>query len=223
VRGVHPARTLACSAGAVVVLVAVSACGSGGSKKSSTQTTTPSTGASSSAAASKSPSPTPSSTAPHVAKLRGSCDSLLPQPEIEDLVGVRFAGKNAYVVGIPEKNIGRLGNLNCRYGLGASGKQPPSLEIGISLYTSPGQANRRLIGTIQDYQDHGATRTAATISGQNGTMLVGGSAGYAIPTLVVASDQRTIAVSMLPTTLAANKRGPAMVKVAALALDRSAP
>ncbi|HEY7045670.1 MAG TPA: hypothetical protein VH373_00515 [Jatrophihabitantaceae bacterium] len=222
----HPARILACSAGAVVVLVAVSACGSSRSKPPSVTSAASSTGASGSASpsASKSASPTPSSTAPKlVAKLPGNCDSLLPQPEIEDLLGVRFSGKTAYVVGIPEKNIGRLGNLNCRYGLGVSGKQTPALEIGISLYKSPAQADMRLTGTIEDYRSHGATQSAATVGGQEGTMLVGGSAGYNIPTLVVASDQRTVAVSMLPTVVAANKRGPAMVKVAALALDRTAP
>lgn len=223
----HPARVLACSAGAVVVLVAVSACGSNGSKKPPSVTTgASSTSASGSAraSASTSASPTPSSTAPKLAaKLAGNCDTLLPQPEIEDLIGVHFSGKNAFVVGIPEKNIGRLGNLNCRYGLGASGKQTPALEIGISLYKSPAQADMRLTGTIDDYRGHGATQSSATVDGQEGTMLVGGGTGYNIPTLVVASDQRTVAVSMMPTVVAANKRGPAMAKVAALALDRTAP
>ena len=225
-RNVHPARVLACSAGAVVVLVAVSACGSNGSKKPPSVTSgASSTSASGSAraSASTSASPKPSTTAPKlVAKLPGNCDTLLPQPEIEDLIGVHFSGKNAFVVGIPEKNIGRLGNLNCRYGLGATGKTP-ALEIGISLYKSPAQADMRLTGTIDDYRGHGATQSAATVDGQDGTMLVGGGTGYNIPTLVVASDQRTVAVSMLPTVVAANKRGPAMAKVAALALDRTAP
>ncbi len=157
-----------------------------------------------------------------MSKLRGSCDTLLPQPEVEDLMGVHFVGKNAYVVGIPEKNIGRLGYLNCRYGLGASGKGTPAVEVGISLYKSPAQARTRLTGTIDDYRDHGATPSSTTVAGLDATMLVGTARGYDVPLLVVASGQRTVAISVVPNLVPADEREPAMVKLAALALQRTA-
>jgi hypothetical protein len=156
-------------------------------------------------------------------KLSGNCDSLLPAVDIEDTMGVRFAGKTAFVVGVPEKNIGRLGYLNCRYGLTAGGGAP-STEIGVSLYDTPQQAQKRLSGTIDDYRSHGATQSAATVSGVQGTLLTGGSgAGYDIPLLVVASGQRTVAVSVVEKLLAPSRRGAVMAKVAALAMQRTAP
>lgn len=214
------AGTLACCAGTVLVAVALTACGSSGDKG-----TPPTTSASSSASKSHSSSPAPSRTAPKLAtKLPGTCDSLLPQPEVEELMGVQFFGKSAYVVGIPEKNIGRLAYINCRYGLGPTGKGTPAVEVGVSLYKSAAQAQQRLAGTIQDYTDHGATRSTAEVAGHSGAMLTGGPApNYNIPTLVIASDQRTVAVSVVTTVLPSAKRGPAMVKLAGLALDRTAP
>jgi len=217
------ARTLACSVGALSVLIAVSACGSSGSKNAKTTPSTPpgsatSTTASTSAAPSTSASPTKL-----VTKLHGTCDTLLPQPEVEDLMGIHFVGKNAYVVGVAEKNIGRLGYLNCRYGLGTSGKGSPTVEVGISLYTTPAQAKKRLSGTVTDYLDHGATRSTTEVAGNDATLLVGKGTGYDVPLLVVASDQRTVAVSVAENLLSAAKREPAMVKLVALALDRTAP
>jgi hypothetical protein len=157
-------------------------------------------------------------------KLSGSCDSLLPQVDVEDTMGVRFAGKTAFVVGVPEKNIGRLGYLNCRYGISAGAGGAPDTEIGVSLYNTPQQAQTRLSGTIDDYRSHGATQSPATVSGVDGTLLVGGSgAGYDVPLLVVASGQRTVAVSVVDTLLAPSRRGAVMAKVAALALQRTAP
>lgn len=221
------ARNLACSAGALAVLIAVSACGSSGSKKSPTSPTSPGSGGSSSSSgaptSATSSSASSSPPAKHVTKLPGACDSLLPRPEVEQTLGVTFTGKSAYVVGVPEKNIGRLAYLNCRYGLGAGAKATPAVEVGISLYSSPAQAQKRLTGTIGDYQDHGATPSSTTVDGHDATLLVGTDRGYDIPLLVLAADQRTVAVSVVTSLLPTAKREPAMVKLAALALDRTAP
>jgi hypothetical protein len=157
-------------------------------------------------------------------KLSGTCDSLLPQVDIEQTVGVRFTGKTAFVVGVAEKNIGRLAYLNCRYGLAAGAGATPDVEIGISLYNTPEQARRRLAGTVDDYRGHGATQSPATVSGMDATLLSGGGgAGYDVPLLVVASGQRTVAVSVVEKLVAPSRRGAVMAKVAALALDRTAP
>jgi hypothetical protein len=148
---------------------------------------------------------------------------LLPRPDVEQTLGVTFAGRSAFVVGVPEKNIGRLAYLNCRYGLGAGATGTPSVEVGISLYGTPAQAQKRLTGTIADYRDHGATQSSTTVSGVDATLLVGTARGYDIPLLVLTTDQRTVAVSVVEKLLPTAKREPAMVKLAALALDRTAP
>lgn len=217
---VRTGRSVAWAAGALAVFVTVSACSSGSNAQQTPTATT------SSAASSPSSSrPASTSAAPKLMKkLSGNCDSLLPQVEVEDTMGLRFAGKTAFVVGVPEKNIGRLGYLNCRYGLGAGAGATPDVEIGISLYDTPAQAQARLAGTIDDYRGHGATQSPTPVSGANGTLLVGGNgAGYDVPLLVVASGQRTVAVSVQDKLLAPAKRGAAMAKLAALALQRTAP
>lgn len=220
---VHTARVLACSASAAAALIAVSACTSNGSKATTTSSVTSASGSTSASSGTSHASATPSASAASATmkKLRGNCDSLLPQPDVEDTIGVRMAGKTAFVVGVPEKNIGRLGYLNCRYGLGSGAKPVPKVEVGVSLYNSPAQARRRLAGTIGDYQDHGASLSKASVAGLDATLVTGGSPGFDVPTLVVASGQRTVAVSITTTTLPGSTRGAAMAKLAALALDRT--
>ena len=217
---VRTGKSVACATGALAVLLTAGACSSGGSNAK--QTTTPTSTASSARTSSRPASPSPAPVL--MKKLSGNCDSLLPQVEVENTMGVRFAGKTAYVVGVPEKNIGRLGYLNCRYGLNANVGAIPETEIGISLYNTPGQAQQRLAGTIDDYRSHGATQSATSVSGTPGTLLVGGDgAGYNVPLLVVAFGQRTVAVSVVDKLLAPSSRGAVMAKVAALALQRTAP
>jgi hypothetical protein len=217
---VRTGRRVIYAAGALAVVIAVSACSSDGSNAK--QTTTPTSSPASSRVSSKPATPSPAQKL--MTKLSGNCDSLLPQVDVEDTMGVHFAGKNAFVVGVPEKNIGRLSYLNCRYGISAAAGGTPATEIGVSLYDTPSQAQTRLAGTIDDYRSHGATQTPATVSGMSATLLTGGTGtGYDIPLLVVAAGQRTVAVSVVDKLLAPGRRGPVMAKVAALALQQTAP
>jgi hypothetical protein len=98
----------------------------------------------------------------------------------------------------------------------------PSIEIGVSLYTTAAQAQRRLTATIDDYVSHGATRSATAVAGHPAVLLVGATdPGYNVPLLVLAFGQRTVAVS-LSERVAAAARNRAMAALAALALDRTA-
>jgi hypothetical protein len=156
------------------------------------------TGAPSTTSTSAAPSPT--STALH--QLPGTCDSLLPAAAVDNALGRSLGGQTAFVVGLPEKNIGRLGYLNCRYGLanGSPGTDAGAVakaEIGVSLYKDAQSAAARIPATVDDYVAHGATSSTTQVDGLPATVLTGGAgAGYADPTLVVASGQRTVAVSM---------------------------
>ena len=129
-------------------------------------------------------------------------------------------GTASFVVGLPERDIGRLAYINCRYGL-LGANSTPQVEIGVSLYSSPAQAQRRANGTVADYRDHGATETPVTVSGHEGAILIGSAAGYNIPLLVVTSAQRTIAVSVLGRLLPAADRNDILTKIATLAVTRT--
>lgn len=166
-------------------------------------------------------SPVTSPTRP-VTKLRGTCDTLLPLPAVVDAIGKAVGERTAFVVGVPDKGIGRLAYLNCRYAVPARPGATPGIEIGISLYGSQSQAQRRMTGAIDDYTNHDATQSALTVAGHDAVLLVDGvGPGYEVPLLVVGSGQRTVAVSVTDTIAPAAQRERIMTAIATLAVQRT--
>lgn len=126
-------------------------------------------------------------------KLPGDCGGLLPTPAIVNAIGQKVHGPTAFVVGLPDRSISRLGYINCRYG---GSKTQPAIEIQVSLYQSDAKAAARIRPNTDDFVGHGAKATRTTVGGVPATLLIGGSgAGYA-PTIVMALGQRTIAVTV---------------------------
>jgi hypothetical protein len=150
---------------------------------------------------------------------------LLPLSAVEQAISITVSGRTAFVVGVPEKNIHRLAYLNCRYGVPIVPRGTaavPSVEIGVSLYATADQAQRRVTATIDDYVSHGARRSATAVDGHPAVLLVGATdPGYNVPLLVVALGQRTAAVSLSERVPVA-ARNRALTALAALALDRTA-
>ncbi len=214
---------LACTVGAVAALALLAACSSGGAGQGSTQApkTVYITASSTPASTSASASPSTTAVPRPVTKLTATCDSVMPLLDLQDALDVDIAGKTSFVVGLPDRGIGRLAYINCRYGLVGGATAVPKVEIGVSLYKSAAQAAKRLDGTIADYVDHGATRTPITVSGHDGSILVGSAPGYDIPLLVVASGQRTIAVSVISRLVPTSARSERLGKIGGLVVDRS--
>jgi hypothetical protein len=191
---------LSCAVGLLLALAACSAAGTGQPAKTvvvtRTKTAPPTTPATTATTATPSVTPTPTATA--LRQLPGTCDDLLPAAAVDDALGRSLGGQTAFVVGLPEKDIGRLGYLNCRYGLpDASAGAVAKAEIGVSLYKDAQAAAARIPATVDDYVAHGASSSTTQVDGQSATILTGGTgAGYTDPTLVLASGQRTVAVSM---------------------------
>ena len=132
----------------------------------------------------------------HQTKLPGTCDDLLPLSAVEGALGRPVNGLTSFVVGVAEPDIGRIGYLNCRYGL-ANATAAPLLEIGVSLYRTPAQAAARIPATVADYANHNATSAPVQIAGATGSLLTGGAGmGYTDPTLVAAAAQRTVAITL---------------------------
>ena len=130
-------------------------------------------------------------------------------------------GRTAYILGVAEPDIGRLTYLNCRYGIGTPVKGKPApqpqVEIGISLYHSAAQANRRIQATVEYYRAHGAGDRPVQVGSTPGTML----SGYGMPTVVVAAGPRTVAVTVTPKLLTAGTTGQ-LTALAKAVLDASA-
>ena len=213
---------LACTVGALVALALLGACTSGGPKQGKSQAPKTVYVTASSTPPVKSASASPSSTTPRpVTKLTTTCEKVLPLLDLQDAIDVDISGKTSFVVGLPDRGIGRLAYINCRYGLVGGATAVPKVEIGVSLYKSAAQATKRVNGTIADYVDHGATRTPITVSGHDGSILVGSAPGYDIPLLVVASGQRTVAISVISRLVPTSVRSARLGKIAGLVVDRS--
>ena len=178
---------------AVVVALTVAGC----TASSSGDTSTPSA---STTATTRSPSPT-GSPSPTVTGFTSTCDDALSVTAVSTAAGQPIIGRTAFVVGQADPSIGRLAYLNCRYGLptttpAAGAPEPqPGVEIGVSLYATAKQAADRVEGTVADYQNSGSRAESVRVGTVNGTVLVGGGP----PTLVVAQDTRTVAVSISRT------------------------
>lgn len=225
------ARTIAMiTAGAAAV--ALSAC-STAAKTAPEVTVTTWVDAPAATDSSTTPTPAPStsvaqgSTAPGArTKLNGSCDTRMPSSAVMATLGRNIAGETSFVVGTAEPDIGRIGYLNCRYGLPKNSATPdptPMIEIGVSLYSTPDKASARIPATVEDYQAHGAQSSSATVAGHQATILTGGTGpGFTSPTIVLAADQRTVAVSLDPSATTADKRSADLVKLAEFALQRTA-
>ena len=199
-------RRLLSACCAVGLLLAVPACSTGSGSGQPAKTvvvtrtrTAPAGAATNSVPATSSATPTPTPT--RLTHLPGTCDDLLPAAAVDNALGRSLGGQTAFVVGLPEKDIGRLGYLNCQYGLpprsASAGTAVAKAEIGVSLYKDSQSAAARIPATVDDYVAHGASSSTARVDGQQATILTGGTgADYADPTIVVASGQRTVAVSM---------------------------
>jgi hypothetical protein len=224
-----PARSVGRLAGCLVSTVLLAACTSGKPTRYVTVTagppSKPSGSSNSAATTTGARTPTPSPSAANLTKLDGTCDTLLPDASVFDAVGVTsLPGPHAFVVGRPEADIGRIGYLNCRYGLtGTGAAATPAIEIGVSLYVTGAKAAARIAATVDDYTAHGATGSAVKVAGLPATMLTGGAGdGYTVPLLVVSSGQRTVAVSISDSVATGDKAVTDATALAALALDRTA-
>jgi hypothetical protein len=213
------ARIIAC----VAVLPLAAACSTGAGQQPETTVTVTHTNPP------KTPAKTTPTTAPrtkatrYMSSLPGTCAAMLPLSLIDARLGRAIKGSTTFLVGSAEPTIGRMAYLNCRYGLpsgAAAATATPKLEIGISLYQSSVYAARRIPATVDDYANHGASETDVTVDGVHAAILTMASgAGYADPTIVAASGQRTIAITLVETA------GGNVVKdlsaLAKLALQRS--
>jgi hypothetical protein len=166
------------------------------------------------------PSATASASVVSLSHLPGQCAGLLPLGSVMDAVGGKISGGTAYVVGLPDPSIGRVGYIDCRYGVVKS-TPTPAVEIGVNLYRTPAKAAARIAPTVTDYTQHAAKAQRTTILGAPATILQGGvGAGYD-PTLVVAIGQRTIAVSVRDDAVASGRLTQDLTALATLAARRT--
>ena len=201
------------------VLVGASACsgssGGGGNPSDSiagsgASASSGGSGSSGSGSLRASPSPTAS-------PITGDCGSVLPVSAVNEVVGSQVTGDTSFIIGTPEPSIDRISYLNCRYGIppqsnapggsapatgaaaptpsGGASEPEAQVEVGISAYGSDASAQSRVKGTVEAYLQTGATQKNVPVGSLAGIELVGSGS----PTLVLASGNRTVAVTVVPS------------------------
>lgn len=177
------------------LLIGLAACSSNsdGDKNSTPADSASPSGSAASSSASGSLTASPSPTA---SPISGECGSILPVSAVDQVLGSQLPGTTSFIVGTAEPDIDRISYLNCRYGIPAPVEgQPepaPQIEVGVSAYGSPASAQSRVQGTVDAYRGEGATAKQVPVGQLTGTELV----GYGDPTLVVASGNKTVAVTV---------------------------
>jgi hypothetical protein len=209
------------SAGVLIAAVLLGGCTQAAAPGGSSSTTSGSASSSVPASPSKSARPSPTAVATGEPTLGGRCEDLLPIGTVNIALRRTVVGRTAFVLGVAEPDIGRLTYLNCRYGLAEPVKGKPApvplVEIGVSLYHSTAQANRRIQATIDYYRAHGAADRAVRVGSGQGTLFT----GFGLPTLAVAAGPRTVAVTVSPKLLAPRSTAE-LASLAKAALDASA-
>jgi hypothetical protein len=185
----------------------------GCTKGGSTAAPTPSATGSSSGSGSATSTATPT---PSAAPLPASCGELLPLLDLDQALGFPLVGRTAYIEGVAEPKINRLGRVTCRYGLQTlpgNKTSPPRMELGVSVYTDAESATKRVDATVLDARSRGAAPKQVQVGGHPGTVLLG--AGF--QELVVAADTRTLALSFAGGLIRGDP-SPRLLAVAELAL-----
>ncbi|MDR1999317.1 MAG: hypothetical protein LBQ06_05165 [Frankiaceae bacterium] len=128
--------------------------------------------------------------------IAGGCGGILPVSAIDQVIGTQLRGSTSFIVGEPDPSIDRISYLNCQYAIPdpVAGQPPPTaqIEVGLSAYGSSASAQARVQGTIEAYREQGSTSTPVAVGQLSGTELLGGGD----PTLVVASGNKTVAVTV---------------------------
>ena len=192
--------------GLSLVLALLAGC----TKPATTASPSPSATGTATQTGSATPTPTPSG-----APLPASCSELLPILDLDDALGVPLVGRTAYIKGVAEPKINRLGRVTCRYGLQPlphNKTSPPRLEVGVSAYTDAESATERVDATVVAARSEGASPREVQVGGKPATALLGPS-----PLIVFASDTRTVAITFGHLLVRGDPTKP-LVAVAELAL-----
>lgn len=160
------------------------------------------------------------------------CETVLPPTAVDKAMSHHLSG-SAFVVNKPDPTIGQRARINCQYGLSApppasahATRTPvvsapagavPQVEVSVSLYATNAAAGARITATDSQWRSLRATAHRVVVGTHPATVLT----GYGRPLLVLASGVRTVAVSMRPGAVTANRVDAALTEIAQSALSGS--
>lgn len=126
------------------------------------------------------------------AVLPRTCAEVVPGDQLDVILGRRWSSKVNVIIGVPVPDIGRTGQITCRYGAVVKGDYP--VEVSVNSYSTAAQAAERIEVTVAaaERQGIGSRRIPA-----------GGADGLFVPypsgaTVLASSGIYSVAVTLGP-------------------------
>jgi hypothetical protein len=143
-----------------------------------------------------------------------TCTEIVTPEEAGTILGVLLSGEPQPVVGVPLPDIGRTARLDCYYGLQSGGPlATATLWVGMTSYTDPQRAQRRLTATVDVERDASSHVDEIAVGAGEGTLLRGRAW-----TVVARRGSTTVVVTITPNLVNEDRVGPMLGQLADLAL-----
>lgn len=140
----------------------------------------------------------PTSTAPSTTAaptLTSSCAEVIPGDQLDLILGRQWSSVVSVIIGVPVPDIGRTGQITCRYGAPVQGVYP--VEISLNRYTSSAEATDRLDVTVAAAERQGVGSRRLPAGGADGLYLPYPSGA----TVVAAAGIYSVAVTLGPRSV----------------------
>lgn len=144
-----------------------------------------------------------------------NCDNIAVAADVDRVAGHQLVGSMNQVVGIPEAAIGRVGRIDCYYGIPPG--QPVTagvVQIGVAEYNTAAMAQHRVSVTVNSARDSGATTSQVKVGDSNAVLI----AAQQDHELVFARGSTTIVVTALNGVLPQGQEGPSLIQLAQKAI-----
>lgn len=100
------------------------------------------------------------------AVLPRSCAEVVPGDQLDVILGRRWSSKVNVIIGVPVPDIGRTGQITCRYGAPVNGDYP--VEVSVNSYTTAAQASERIEVTVAAAERQGIGSRRIPAGGADG-------------------------------------------------------
>lgn len=200
-----------CAAHLAVLAIVLSGCGSD----------QPSEDGASESVSAESSEPTTATTSAAPFVLPDNCNALLSLPAIDAATGVRISGSTNFIEGEPEPGIERTGRVTCQYGVlpgpdGAPGAA--QVEASVFTYASAEAAQSRVDTVVEQARSAGELTTDAAVEQLSGFIVT----SVADATLVVATEDRNYAITLLAGVVPDDRLNDALIGLAQAAVNGGA-
>jgi hypothetical protein len=148
-------------------------------------------------------------------ELPRDCVNVATGPDVDQIVGHPLVGTTGFVLGLPDPKIGRIGRIDCYYGV--PDRQPlekAAVIITMASYADGPTATQRLRSTVDSARQRGVPTSEVQVGPDQGVVI----ADTPDQELVDAHGKTTVLVSAAPGVLPQDRAGQILAALAVRAL-----